>query len=201
VRTLPAEAIAEKNKLFTLNPWLILMDLYFDDGTFYYALNTEPVTYGGNEYTPFPLEIDLGTETQSGEIPTITARLSNISGVVQGYMELMDGGHGRQVVIHQVHAGLLDKDFSELDIYTEIQKSEFDDQWATFALGMPNPLNQRYPLYRYLAEHCNWQFKEVECGYSGAGTCRRIFADCVLLGNTRRFGGKLGLSREGVRFV
>ncbi len=202
MRTIPAEAITEKNKL-TSGPWLILLDLYFDAGTLYYVLNTDNVTYNGIEYTRFPFEIDLGVETDSGEIPTITVKVYDLSGLVQGYLELMDGGHGRQVVIHRVHGDLLDKDFSGLDIYTEIQKVEFDDNpgCATIALGMPNPLNQRYPQYRYMAEHCKWQFKEVECGYSGAGSCRRIWDDCNLLGNTRRFGAYLGLSREGVRFV
>lgn len=41
-----------------------------------------------------------------------------------------------------------------------------DATWVTFTLGAPNPLNRRFPLYRYISNHCNWKFGERECNYT-----------------------------------
>jgi phage-related protein len=41
-----------------------------------------------------------------------------------------------------------------------------DSTWVTFTLGAPNPLNRRFPLYKYISNHCNWKFGNDECNYS-----------------------------------
>jgi hypothetical protein len=46
-----------------------------------------------------------------------------------------------------------------------IVAAQVDEMWVTLTLGMINPMRRRFPNYRYLADHCNWSFKSVECAF------------------------------------
>ena len=93
-------------------------------------------------------------------------------------------------------------DYADLEMTFDILATQADALWVTFTLGAPNPLRARFPQYRYLADHCRWTFKSVECAYSGPSTtCKRTLDYCRQLGNSRRFGGFPGLSGGGVRLA
>ncbi len=206
MKNLPSALIIEKNKLNTASPWLILLEITLQSGaaneTFYFVRNTENVTYNGQAYTAFPFEIEPSRLTSKGDIPTVTLRVSNITRILQAYLESYNGGVGSTVKVTVVHAANLAESFAELEMEFEVIACSTDAEWVVFTLGSPNPLRQRCPLERYIASHCNWKFKGDECGYSGAETvCNRTYEQCVERGQTARFGGFLGLRSGTVKVV
>lgn len=173
MKTLPAALILEKNKIASPNPWLVTLDITLTDNTkFYLVNNTEDITFNSQVYTAVPFQIEPARQSGTGEIPTVTLRVSNVTRLMQGYLEATSGGVDSTVLVRVVNAALLAENYAELELSFAILTTETDAYWVTFTLGMPNPLRKRFPLYRYIAEHCNWQFNTGannarECNYAG----------------------------------
>lgn len=203
MKTLPASLILEKNKIATANAWLVLLDVVLTDDTeLFLVKNSENITYNSQAYTAIDFEIDSTKESSSGEIPTVTLRVSNITRVLQAYLEDLGGAIGSTVTVRVVNAAHLAEDYTELEMTYDVLKTSSNAQWVTFTLGAPNPLRRRFPLYRYIADHCAWTFKGAECGYAGAAsTCKRTLPDCQAKSNSARFGGFKGLSGGYIRLA
>lgn len=204
MKTLPSAIVAEKNKIATKSAWLILLEITLtDDTVMRFVRNTEDITFSGNVYSAMPFDFDP-IEDQRGMIPTVNLRISNVTRLLQSYLEDLDGGIGSTVKISVVNSDLLSETYTELDLTFEVIGASSDVHQINFILGMPNPLNKRFPLFRYIANHCNWvsRFKGVECGYAGVETtCNGTLARCRELSNSPRFGGFIGLDTGGVRFA
>ncbi len=203
MKNLPIALILEKNKLATPNPWLILLDITLPDSTVLYLVkNTEDIVFQARTYTAFPFELDPVSESSKGEIPALQLRMSNVTRVLEGYLEELDGAIGTTVLIRIINAAHLSEDFSELEMAYDVTATNSDAQWITFSLGAPNPLRRPFPRKRYMPESCNWEFKSAECAYAGAATsCARTLDACRTLSNSARFGGFPGLSAQGVRLA
>jgi lambda family phage minor tail protein L len=210
MRQLPANLIIEKNKLTSDDPWLVLINVSFSGGTnLYYVRNLEDVYYSGTTYTAFPFEIDVISESSQGEIPKVSLRVSNVMRALQAYIEDLDGAVGSGVTVTVVSRGNLSENYAELEMQFDILQTSVDADWVEFVLGAPNPLRQRFPQYKYVADYCNWQYQGVECTYSGSlSSCSRTFEACRGHGaeagttQTARFGGYQGLKgRAGIRVV
>jgi lambda family phage minor tail protein L len=203
MKSLPANIILEKNKLHTPYPWIVLIEITLtDDTVLRYAKNTANVTFGGNVYTAMNFDIEPTQQTSKGEIPTVTLRVSNITRLLQPYLEDLDGGIGSTVKVTVVNTNLLAESYSELEMTFDVLACNATARWASFILGSPSPLRQRFPLYRFIAEHCRWQFEGAECGYVGAeSSCDRTYADCVTRENTEHFGGFMGMKSGGIEIA
>lgn len=212
--TLPSNMILEKNKVATSSPWIIFLDIHLKDSqgvtqqSFYLCNNTENITWSPQEdpqeYTAFPFNLQPTRNTAQGEIPAISLSVSNVTQVIQDWLEQLDGGVGSEVVVRValVEAGPTVTGDSELIMTFEVLGAECTAEWVVFTLGAPGDMRLRFPLDRYIANHCNWEFKSAECGYSGAGTtCERNFDACKAYNNTARFGGHPGLHPTGLRLV
>ncbi len=197
--TLPTAILQTKNALYTPSAWLVLLDIILsDDYKFYFVANNENITFDGQEYTAFPFELDESEQSTSGNIPTLKLRVANVTQVIMGYIEELEGGMGAQVTVRVVNSGQLAEDCADLEATYDVLQCEATAEWIAFTLGAPNPLRRRYPPNRHIATTCNWLFKSVECAYAGAETtCARNYAACSVLGNTARFGGYIGLSQKG----
>lgn len=212
-KNLPASVIIEKNRLSTENSWLTLLDVVLPDDTpLYLVCNNEDITFNSTVYTAIPFKIEPTKENSKGQIPTLTLSISNITRAMQTYIEENSGGVGSSVKVRVINNMDLSgsTDYSELEADFTVLGSNCDTQWAVFTLGAGSPLNKRFPLYRYLANHCRFQFNNLpgkeglspECGYSGVETtCNRTLSDCQARSNSSRFGGFLGLSKGGVRIT
>jgi phage-related protein len=202
MKSLGAALTLEKNKLSTPNPWLILLDVTWPDTTHsYFARNTEDVTFQGHLYIAFPFGIGQTSETSKGEIPTVTLKISNVSQALTGFFESTSGATGASVRIIVVNAALLSENYADLELTYEVISATLDNQWAELILGAENPLRYKFPRDRYVALHCRFIFKGVECGYAGAGsTCNHTLDACKTYGNSSRFGGHPGIS-GGIRIV
>lgn len=211
MKKLPAQIVIEKNKLNNASPWLILLDIMLVDSqnpanatNYYVVRNNQNVNYNGQEYTAFNFEIDQSRETSKGEIPILTLRVSNVHRIIQADLEQYEGGSGSQVRMTVIHADNLLEDFAELSMLFDVIGCHTTSKWVIFSLGAPNPLNQRFPLERYIGMQCRYasHFKGAECGYAGAETeCDGSLARCVELANSERFGGFPGMMTNAVQFI
>ena len=122
--------------------------------------------------------------TSTGEIPTLTLRVNNISRLIQPILEELNGTVGSTVKITVVNTKFLKDNYTELEETFDVLSATSDTKWVSFILGGKNLLRQRCPLYRYLANHCRWDFdtdtlSSIECNYRvdgdslGKTTCNR----------------------------
>ncbi len=207
--TLPDILKIEKNAVATKSAWILLAEITLPDTTVLrFARNNEDVIYNGYTWYKLPFEIDPIESQIQGKIPLINIRLSNVTRVVQTYLEAQKGGVGASVKLTVVNSDhLIDvtsSEYSVLDLTFSVLGTVADSKWVTFTLGVPNPLNKLFPLHRYVANHCNWvsRFKGAECGYSGVlTTCKGTLADCRDRSNSDRYGGFIGLDKGGIRFA
>ncbi|WP_298434597.1 DUF1833 family protein [Geobacter sp.] len=206
MKSISSTLTIEKNRIATENPWLVLLDITLTDGVTKFSLvaNTEDIQFQGRTYTAMPFNLIPPKESSKGEIPTVTLEVCNVTRVIQGYLEALDGAIGSGVVMRIVNAAYLAEDYAELEMEFEVLAAKCNAQWVSFTLGAPSPLQKRFPLYRYIAMHCKWvqDYKGAECKYSGPlPDCKGTLDDCRAHGNSRRFGGEPGLSGGGVRLV
>jgi len=203
---------AEKNKIHSTYPWLILLDITLTDNddsagptVFRFVKNNEDVIYQGNTYTAFPFILDWIGSDVDGEIPLVSLKVSNITRILTPYLNSLDGGLGSTVKLTLVNHGLLAEDYSELELDFTVMGCTADAYWVTWTLGMMNPANQRFPLYRYIANYCPYNFYNDgtgECGYSGdLATCLHTYDACIVHGNEVNFGGDLGMQNDGIRIA
>ena len=174
MKSLPANLILAKNSLQSTSAWLILLDITLTDGTVLrYVRNPADITYQTNTYTALAFEIDPAIQSSTGEIPTVSLRVSNVTQVLMPYMQSLNGGVGSVVKITVVSSDDLAEDHSELEIEYEVLSAKASAQWVTWRLGAP-----RFPQDRYLDKHCRFRYETAECAYS-----RKTVADVTLSGS------------------
>jgi len=206
--TLSALSILEKNKLSSMGAWLLFVTVTMPDATVIRIVrNNEDVTYQGNTYTAFDFSLEAIVHGSKGKLPSVNLRVGNVGRVFQSYIEAQSGIVGSTVLLQVVNSALLSENFSELDLTFEIQKTSADSNYVSFELGVPSPLNKRFPLYRYAGAICNWvsRYKGAECKYAGSeATCDGRLVSCQTRtagNNSLNYGGYPGLGQGGVRFV
>jgi phage-related protein len=196
----------EKNKLSSTVPWLILAEVTIPDGLgtiVYLVRNTEDIVFNSQTYTAFPFELDAAKQVSKGEIPTFTIKCGNVSRALQAHIEIYDGLVDEEVTIRIVAKPTGSLVYLEAkSLVRQILGCTADANFITWTLGMPNPLARRFPLHRYVANHCNWTFKGVECAYSGAlTTCKRTLSDCQSKSNSGRYGGYQGMASGDIKLA
>lgn len=226
--TIPAEIIAEKNKISNTSPWLILLKILLfnntwkqtkkhftkaeadanitentvEDTTIRLTSNLTEVSFGGQTYYPFPMELQMTSQSLAGDIPEVNIAVSNADRVLQGTIESLDGAVDSEVVMYIVHSANLASDFSDFERHFKILSTVCNNEWVVFSLGLMSPTFMRYPLFRTMGSYCNWLFKGVECAYAGGTlSCDHTLKTCQALGNSIHFGGFPGLNIAGVKFV
>ena len=198
--------LLEKNKLHSTIPWLILLEVTIPSTpatTIYLVRNTDDIIFNSQTYTAFPFELEATKQVSKGEIPSLAVKFSNVGRSIQTYLEDYDGLVGQSITIRIVAQPTGSASYLEARSWTyDILGTTADAMWVTFTIGAPNPLSKRFPLHRYIANHCNWKFKSVECAYSGEDTtCERTLAACQAKSNSGRFGGYPGMGSGDVRLA
>ena len=184
-------AILEKNKLANDQPFLLLIEIEVEGlSTIRLARNNEDVTFNGNVYQKFPFDIDSITE-DGKEIPSLTLKVSNVTGIIQGYIQSYNGFADAKVKLFLVHAAHLDNTSPETEFDFVITETKYDESWISFTIGASNDHSYRFPPHRYITNFCNYRFKDIRCGYNGDLTaCDGTLATCRI---PKRFGGEPGL--------
>lgn len=154
----------------------------------------------GESFVSFPFEIDNIAETRKNEVQSITVKVGNITRLVQSYVEKSNGGVGSDVILRVVHSKNLLSETPEMEIPFQVTGCTCDSKWVTFNLGATNPFQSRFPQNRIIQNYCRWRFKSSYCGYVGTSfaSCNKTLANCQERGNSTRFGGFPGMSRDAV---
>ncbi|WP_196602167.1 DUF1833 family protein [Pectinatus frisingensis] len=186
------DGIIEKNKLANDMPFLLLVQVEHNSLTepIRLARNTEDVSWNGQAWYKFPIEID--SITQDGkEVPSLNLKVSNISGVIQTYMQKYGGFVDATVTLYIIHAAHLDNTTPEFSITLSNNMTQYDENWVTFALTSDKDFSWQYPPNKYNRDFCRWKFKSVRCGYAGsASACNGTLSTCRI---ASRFGGEPGV--------
>ena len=208
---------AEINRLESTTPWVFFLQLTLTDGppptVLYLCRNNEDLVWNGITYTAIPFELEEKTTAAQGELTSLVIKIDNVTQVLQAYLEALNGGVGSTVLLSIVNTGLLAESYADLQMQYEIMYTHADAYWVSFTLGAPSLLRNRFPLLRFLSNHCNWVGASVECGvvYNTQTTingvltyiqnCPRTRQACLLFNNTARFTGFEGLQPGGIRVV
>lgn len=185
------------------DPLLVFLDITAGSETLRLVANNEDLTWQGNLYTAFSFQVDMPGADGKGAVTTLPLKICNVERVLRPYLEAYDGGVGLPVTITLVNPAMLDEDYSELTATLFNLATDSDASWVYFTLGPINPLNKPFPPDQYIAKHCRFDFKtDPRCGYAGTATeCDRSIDACRALGNSRRFGGHMGLDGRSLRIV
>jgi len=191
MRSFDADFTSRKNA--SANKPIFLYKLSDYDGAssnLFFAEYDENVTFDGQEYTRFPIKHEFVEENSQGQTASIRLIVSNVSRLIQAYLEQYDL-RGKQVDIIQVFADKLDDSSAKMIDTFYIDSYSADEKAVAFNLSTKmDVIELQLPGRRYLRTHCSWKFKGTECGYSGGeASCNRSFQRCKELANQERFGG------------
>ncbi len=156
----------------------------------YFAAYRNNVTFDSIEYEKFPITHSEITENTKGEIDNVKVQVSNISRLIEYYLQNYDL-RGKKISIKMVWANKLD----DPDCYIEF--SNYIDSYGSNVKNVVfnlmskfDVLNVTLPTMLYLRDVCQWIFRGEECAYSGEATsCNRTIQRCKELGNSKRFIG------------
>jgi phage-related protein len=199
-------AAADKYKLASTTPWLLLVDFNWQGQHLRFVRNTDAVTFdagdgaGPQTYQPLAFEL-VGAQTGTdGSLPQISLKISNVARMVEGALVQYQGGVGATANIYVLNTDNPAGE-PELALQTTILKTTTSPAWVTFTLSAASPLRMLFPKYLYYQGTCKWQYKSVQCQYSGAlVTCDLSFDGangCIAHGNQLRYGGYPGIGSNG----
>lgn len=194
---LSATAIIEKNRLVSDSVWIVLLEISTDDGNICLASNNEDVEWDGRTWTAFPFIIDQ-IKQEKDELIEVPVRISNVTRLIEYYVEYYDGLVGENVTLRVVNSDFLDEP-AELEENFVIVSTSIDANWCTFKLGSGFPLRQRFPRNRILKDYCPFPYGGVECGLNTkSGRCGKTLLSCAKHQNTTRFGGEPAMCIGGI---
>lgn len=183
--TFKEEKAKEENRpifLYTLEKYDGVNDLYL-------AGYDEDIVYDSITYQRFPIAHEFTGENTEGQIDQVRVRLSNVSRLIQSYLENTDF-RGKKVTIRTVWANELSDPDAHIDDIFYIDSYTADQNNVDFALTSKfDVLGLDLPSRRYARNYCAWKFKSAECGYGGAeASCNKTKARCKQLQNYKRYG-------------
>jgi len=148
------------------------------------------IIFDGITYQKFPITYDTITENNQGQIDAIKVRISNVTRLIQSYLEDYDL-RGKKVMLRLVLKDRLAYPDEKLDFYYFIDSYTANQDVVEFTLlPKTDVLSAGLPARVYSRNYCGWKFKESECGYAGAATeCNKTKQRCKELVNFPRFGG------------
>jgi len=214
---LSSTAIAEKNKLNTDSVFLVCLRIVIPgiSDPIRLVSNSENITWQhpsdkqSETYAAFPFDIDELSDGSSGEVPTVTVKVSNVTRVMDQYIQYYDeyvkanGYSPATVSISVVNSKVIAADPAaepELEHLFSLKQPKSNPEWATFVLSASNPYQRRFPQNRILRNHCRYRFKGADglCGYTGAlTTCDHTLLQCRERYNSQRFGNAPGVGLAG----
>jgi len=200
---LSVAGVLEKSKLASDGVWLLLVEVALPDSAEPLRLvrNNEDIVWNGDTWTAFNFKLGEITEDNKGKPQAIPLQVSNITQIVQGYVEENNGLTGTAVTLRVVHSQHLDNTLPEVEEIFTVQSTTCDSKWVTFYLGSDISTQLRFPFRRVLKNFCVWrdQYKGIECGYAGSlPACDGTLQSCRNRGNSVRYGGEPSIPEGGL---
>jgi len=198
VLSIPADIILEKNKLYSSEAFVELLEWQISEtGTTVRIANyNENITWGGYTWTRFRFDGGGEEDTGGDSAETITVKVSAIDKIIQGYLEeLTNGGIGDTVIYRRVHtsnlalSAALSATFEIVDV-----DAGPSSEWVTFTLGQENFFLSQFPANVFRRNVCRYRPTLTSvCSYVNNVLCNRTFAACVHFGQQSVFGGQPGI--------
>jgi lambda family phage minor tail protein L len=193
----------DKHKISSTVAYIPLLEVSITDTTtggvietLYLASNNETFVWQGNTYTPVEFEIDVTFEQD--KVPSVSLLFRDFLNVIQPRMQAYGGIMGSNVRFMIVNSSVQDNP-PEFDENFRIisAKANASDYTIQFTMGAENPLELRWPPRLQYRDRCFWQYKGVECGYTGTNPSCDFTLNgpngCQAHANALRFGGFPGI--------
>jgi lambda family phage minor tail protein L len=183
--------IGEKNLQENRPVFLYRVTEYNGTDDLLLAAHDEDVTFDGETYTKFPITHESVSDNSRGEIDSVAVRISNVSRLIQSYLESYDW-RGKKVTITQVFLDQLADADAKISFVLYIDNYKASEADVEFQLTTRfDVIDVMLPLGAYNRNYCRWKFKSTECGYVGAeSVCNKTKQDCRdNKDNVVRFGG------------
>ena len=172
-----AELAPFKNALATGSRlvWLYEIEVPTSTPTRYrFCTQMEPVTFRGNEYSPFPITHETMKEGADGDLPTLALTVSNVSREIGGTLESYNGLVGQRVKVMLVLM-TENQETSPQDPLKAILEWDFKitsmaatAEGASAQLGDISLYQVFMPASRISKRYCRFQYKDDGCGYVGS---------------------------------
>ncbi|VBB09665.1 bacteriophage lambda gpl minor tail [Lucifera butyrica] len=200
---LSVAGVLEKNKITSDGVWLLLLEVALPDSEESLRLvrNSEDIVWNGHTWSAFNFTVGEIKEDSEETQPSVPVRVSNITQIVQAYVEANNGLTGATVTLRVVHSQHLDNLLPEVEEIFTVQSTTCDSHWVTFDLGCDLSVQLRFPFRRVLKNFCAWrdQYKGIECGYAGSlPPCDGTLQSCRERGNSVRYGGEPSIPEGGL---
>jgi lambda family phage minor tail protein L len=184
------DTILELNKKGKQPIFLYTIFDYDGASDLHLAESKTDVVFDGVTYGASPITHDEVGENTQGEVDAVRVRISNVSRLVQSYLELYDF-RNKKVRVRLVFRDRLAYPDEYVDFVFFIDSYSANQDVVDFVL-MPKTdvLGAMLPARVYSRNYCQWKFKGTECAYSGGETtCNKTKQRCKVIGNYQRFGG------------
>lgn len=195
MKTITAALTTEKNKLDSASAWLPLVTVEVSASEILRLVpNPTNVTFRGETYAAFGLEIDEITQDAKGGLHDVRISVSNVTREIGAYVELNELRGARVEILYVNSANLADPDAVVAEERYEIMSIHVKgSQFVSFTLGHDRISQHQFPSGRFFRDNCRWIYKSTECGYSGGlASCDKILEGsngCRAHANVARFGG------------
>lgn len=149
------------------------------------------IVFDGVTYQMFPMSHDLIGENSQGEIDAVKITISNVSRLMQYYLEQYDL-RGKKVRIRLIFKDQLADPDAKVDFIYYIDSFSANQDVVEFnLLPKTDVLALVIPARAYSRNYCQFKFKDPEtCQYAGTETeCNKTKNRCKGLGNYSNFGG------------
>lgn len=168
---IPISVLQEKNQLATTERFIWLYEIFVPSTptttTYRLTKQVESISFDGQIYSPFPISHNTIVRDNTGDLPTTTLTVSNMTREVIATLENYDGLVGQRVRIILTHSLLLagggvvlaEEDF-------EVIHSSANAEAVTLQLGTMNLFDSFVPKNRMARYHCRHLYQGAACGYS-----------------------------------
>jgi len=199
--TFPTDIKNEMTKMSANNAFLLLFEIDIEgDQTYYLCANNENITFDGNLYIAWSIDLDDITYDSSGKISVFSAKVDNTTRTLQYVIDGYNGLSDSNITIKIVNSDHLSTAIPDFDGYYKIKSVKCNEQIIDFELGSEDILRKRVPYRTYNKNRCPYLYKGIECGsVSSIATCNHTLSDCRSRDNLERFGGEINIpDRTGV---
>lgn len=166
---------------------LFQIDLTKQGGSVYYGhagtndLNV-PVVFGGETYTPYPIQADGFKMSGTGALPRPTMTITNIGGILSTLARQYNDFAGCKFIRIRTFARFLDAvnfpggnpsaDPSQQlpqQVWYFDRKAEETPQTMKFELAAAlDMISSRIPNRQFIQNTCPWIYRGADCGYTGS---------------------------------
>lgn len=110
----------------------------------YYATMQYPVDFEGHTYQPLPMLVEGLAQNSQQNLPAVRLMTTNVTGAVGAFLETTDI-LGHDVLLRLLHLDLLGNTANQDQARLHVLAVEWDQQQATFSLGINIGLNEILP--------------------------------------------------------